>query len=378
LSEKQGKFIIGLTGNIGTGKTVVRRMLEHMGAYTIDADRLAHRAIARGAPGYDPVVLTFGRWIVNGTGEIDRAKLANLVFRDSVALRQLEAIIHPFVRQAVDILIKRATQPVVVIEAIKLLEGDLRRYCDNIWVTYAPPALQIERLVSRRHMSREEAMERVSAQSPQTDKISAANVVIRNVGTYDDLWTQVADAWREHVPASAAPEQPRTAGGESGAFSVARGRPKDAARIAEFINRLSAGTRSLSAADVMAEFGEKAYMLLQMNRDLVAVAGWQVENLVVRTTDIYIEPGIDQEKALETLVGEIELVSGDLQCEIALIFPDDALAGSDGIWDKMGYERRLPDSLDVQAWADAARESMPGGTPMFFKQLRKDRVLRPI
>ena len=112
MSEKQGKFIIGLTGNIGTGKTVVRRMLEHMGAYTIDADRLAHRAIARGAPGYDPVVLTFGRWIVNGTGEIDRAKLANLVFRDSVALRQLEAIIHPFVRQAVDILIKRATQPV--------------------------------------------------------------------------------------------------------------------------------------------------------------------------------------------------------------------------------------------------------------------------
>jgi dephospho-CoA kinase len=378
VSKGQGKYIIGLTGNIGTGKTVVRRMLEHLGAYTIDADGLAHRVIARGAPGHDPVVLTFGRWILNGNGEIDRAKLGDLVFRDPVALAQLESIIHPFVRQAVDILVRRAPHPVVVIEAIKLLEGDLRRLCDSIWVTYAPPVLQIERLVGRRNMSRDEAAQRVSAQSPQTDKISAANVVIRNVGSYDDLWTQVADAWRENVPAQPEVELGTTTDDRSGGFTVSRGKPKDAGSIAAFINRLSRGARRLTADDVMAEFGEKAYMLLQLNRELVGVAGWQVENLVVRTTDVFLEPGIDQEKALETLLREIEAVSSDLQCEVSLIFPNRDLAESRTIWSKLGYENRQPDSLDVQAWTDAAKESMPGGAEMFFKQLRKDRVLRPI
>src|SRR5512138_1366107 len=126
LSNWPGKFVIGLTGNIGTGKTVVRRMLEHLGAYTIDADALSHRAIAKGAPGYKPVVEHFGKWIVGPDGEIDRAKLGGLVFRDPVAMRELEQIVHPLVRQAVDVLVRRASQPVVVIEAIKLLEGELR------------------------------------------------------------------------------------------------------------------------------------------------------------------------------------------------------------------------------------------------------------
>ena len=115
--------MIGLTGNIATGKSVVRRMLEHLGAYTIDADALTHRTYARGAPGYQQVIDKFGKWLVNKDGEIDRSKLGNLVFNDDEAMRQLEAIVHPLVRQACEILIKRATQPVVVIEAIKLLEG---------------------------------------------------------------------------------------------------------------------------------------------------------------------------------------------------------------------------------------------------------------
>jgi len=125
VSKSTEKYIIGLTGNIATGKSVVRRMLEHLGAYSIDADSLSHRAIARGAPGYQPVIDEFGKWILRADGEIDRPKLAQLVFREPQALEKLEDIIHPLVGQAVEIFINRATQKVIVVEAIKLLESCL-------------------------------------------------------------------------------------------------------------------------------------------------------------------------------------------------------------------------------------------------------------
>jgi dephospho-CoA kinase len=170
VSNWPGKFVIGLTGNIATGKSVVRRMLEHLGAYSIDADALAHRAISKGAPGYQSVVDTFGRWIVEKDEEIDRAKLGDLVFNNPNALMQLEAIVHPLVGQAVDILIKRSSHPIVVIEAIKLLEGSLHEACDTIWVTDAPEDVRIERLIRKRNLSRKEALQRIHAQNPQQDK----------------------------------------------------------------------------------------------------------------------------------------------------------------------------------------------------------------
>jgi dephospho-CoA kinase len=128
----------------------------------------------------------------------------------------------------------------------------------------------------------------------------------------------------------------------------------------------------------MAQFGDKAYMLLLIGRKLVGIAGWQVENLVVRTTDLYLEPEIDATKALEKLVHEIEQVSSELQCEASLVFPPPSLADQAAVWQKLGYESRALEALGVQAWTDAAKESMPPGTVLYFKQLRRDRVLRPI
>jgi len=377
VSNWPGKYVIGLTGNIATGKSVVRRMLEHLGAYTIDADALSHRAIAKGAPGYKPVVENFGKWILNSDGEIDRNKLGSLVFSDPAALKNLEEIIHPLVRQAVEVLIKRASQPVIVVEAIKLLESPLRQVCDTIWVTDAPQEVQIERLMRKRHLTREQAVQRVGIQSPQAEKKAAANVVIRNTGSYDDLWQQISEAWKRSVPSE--PAQPAVGReAQAGEFSVSRGKPRDSQRIAELINRLSRGKQKMTADDVMAQFGDKAYMLLQSGKELVGIAGWQVENLIVRTTDLYLEPGIDVEKALEMLVTEVEHASSDLQCEASLIFPTSELAAQESVWNKLGYETRTPDTLGVQAWSDAATESMPKGTLLFFKQMRQDRVLRPI
>ena len=378
MSNWPGKYTIGLTGNIATGKSVVRRMLEHLGAYTIDADSLSHRAIARGAPGYKPVVENFGKWILDKDGEIDRTKLGNLAFSDPMVLEKLEDIIHPLVGQAVDVLAKRAGQRVVVIEAIKLLESDLRKMCDTVWVTYAPEEVQVERLMRKRGLKREEAQQRISAQSAQAEKIAAADVVIRNIGSYDDLWKQVGNAWKQVVPSSELTQPTIIKQGAAGEFSVSRGKPRNSQAIADLITRLSKGKQQLGADDVMAQFGDKAYMLLQNGKDIVGVAGWQVENLVARTTELYLEGGIDTARALDTLISEVERASNDLQCEASLVFAPADLGTLLETWKKLGYEQRAPDTLGVQAWTDAALESRTKDSLLFFKQMRLDRVLRPI
>lgn len=377
MSQIADKYVIGLTGNIATGKSVVRRMLEHLGAYTIDADALAHRAIAKGAPGYQPVLERFGKWLLDANGEIDRTKLGKLVFNDPEALSQLEDIVHPLVEQATVMLIRRASQRVVVVEAIKLLESELRRLCDSIWVTDAPQEVQITRLMRKRGLSREEALLRVQAQSAQKDKLAAANVILRNTGSYEDLWKQVSAEWKKITQAGdTTPVILKEA--RKGEFAVQRGRPRDAEAIATLINRLSNGKQKMTSEDIMAAFGDRAYLLLHLDGNPVGLAGWQVENLVARVTDLHLEKGIDLPSALETLLTEVERASRDLQCEAALVFVEPTLAQQPALWKKLGYEQRTPESLSVQAWQEAALESMPAGSILFFKQLRQDRVLRPI
>ncbi len=376
-----GKYVIGLTGNIGTGKSVVRRMLEHLGAYGIDADTLAHRAMARGAPGYQPVVATFGRYVLMPTGEIDRGRLGRIVFGDPEALKMLEQIIHPLVEQAVDLIIRRATQPVVVIEAIKLLESHVAASCDSVWVTYAPPQVQMVRLMQNRHLSEAEARRRINEQPPQEDKIAAARVVIKNQGSYEETWRQVVSAWNKWVPAPAEPTQPLPVTRPlvpASALNVTRARPRHSSVIAEVINRIRKPAQPLRKDDIMAAFGEKAFLLLQAGPYNVGVIGWQVENLVSRTTDIVIDPATPLEKAIPALVQEMERASKDLQCEASLVFVPPDLARQEMIWRSLGYEKRAPQSLSVLAWQEAAQESMQPGAIMYFKQLRVDRVLRPI
>ena len=377
MSNWPGKYIIGLTGNIATGKSVVRRMLEHLGAYTIDADTLSHRAIAKGAPGYQHVVDAFGKFILDAGGEIDRTKLGRLVFSDPDALKDLEAIVHPLVEHAVDLMVKRASQRVIVIEAIKLLEGGLVNACDIVWTTDAPELIQKSRLMQKRGMNEEEAMQRIQAQPPQEKKTAAANVVIQNAGSFEDTWKQVVDAWKVISPITEnLPVIVRKAG--AGELAVQRGRPHDSTNIAALITRLSKGTRQVTQHDVMAAFGDKAFLLLMADKQLVGLAGWQVENLVARTTELYLDPGITSAQALKILVTEVERASQDLQCEASLLFLSPELAAQEDVWKEMGYNRRTPQTLGVQAWQDAALESQPANTILLFKQLRQDRVLRPI
>ena len=377
MSAWPGKFVIGLTGNIATGKSVVRKMLEHLGAYGIDADALGHRAIARDAPGYQEVVNTFGTWILGPDGQIDRGRLARVVFADPEALERLEAIVHPLVQQAVDMLIRRSKQKVIVVEAIKLLEGPLRQACDTIWVTYAHKNVQVARLTQKRDMTAVEAYQRVNAQPPQIEKVKLANTIITNEGSFEDAWRQVTKAWKELFPTfETGVFKPVAA--PKGELQVEKARPRHAAEIAALIGRLSDGKARPTSEDIMAAFGEKAFLFLKLDGTPVGVVGWQVENLVERTDDVYIEPTQPLSKAMQAVLNEIETTSRDLQCEIALLFLRPELSAQREVWRSLGYEPRTIESLGVRAWQEAAQETIGEGEALYFKQLRKDRVLRPV
>jgi len=128
----------------------------------------------------------------------------------------------------------------------------------------------------------------------------------------------------------------------------------------------------------MEAFGEKAFLLLKLEQKIVGIAGWQVENLVARTADVYLESGFPLEEAIQALMDQVEASSRELQCEASLLFLPPHLARRSEVWQALGYEPRSIEDLGVRAWQEAAKDSMPDGTVLLFKQLRKDRVLRPV
>jgi dephospho-CoA kinase len=188
-------YLIGLTGNIATGKSVVARMLERLGAHVIDADRVAHAVMRADGPAYPAVVALFGSEVLGPDREIDRARLGDIVFRDPEALARLEAAVHPATIAEVSRLVAGARAPVVVVEAVKLIEAGMHRAYDALWVVTAPREVQIARLVSTRALSEAEASLRIDAQPPQAEKAALADVVIVNDGTLSDLQRQVESAW---------------------------------------------------------------------------------------------------------------------------------------------------------------------------------------
>jgi dephospho-CoA kinase len=190
-------FVIGLTGNIATGKSTVACMLRDLGATVIDADRVAHDVMRAGTPVHRAVVATFGPQVLRPDGEIDRARLGAIVFSDPQALAQLEAIVHPAVLEEVARRIAAAPTPLVVVEAIKLIESGMADAFDTLWVTTCSPEEQVQRLMADRGLSRQDAEQRVHAQPSQEAKIARADVVIYTDGSLERTRAQVEAAWRD-------------------------------------------------------------------------------------------------------------------------------------------------------------------------------------
>lgn len=191
------RFLIGLTGNIATGKSTVARMMADLGATAIDADRVAHDVMQAGGTVHAAVIETFGSEVVEPDGEIDRARLGSIVFDDPDALARLEELVHPATLVEVARRVAAAPARVVVVEAIKLIESGMADAYDSLWVTTCSPEEQVRRLMSDRSLTRNEAKQRVQAQPPQEVKIRRADVVIDTGGTMSDTKAQVAEAWKE-------------------------------------------------------------------------------------------------------------------------------------------------------------------------------------
>jgi dephospho-CoA kinase len=402
VSRWPNKYVIGLTGNIAVGKSVVRQMLQHLGAYTIDADGLVHQAMSPGAPAYKPVVETFGQFILNPDKTINRAMLGSIVFSNVEALQKLEAITHPIIGQAINTLISRAKQRVVVIEAIKLLEGDLAQSVNAVWVVDARPQTQYTRLVGKRKMPEQDAKQRMLAQSGQDQKLKAAHVVINNDGNIEDTWKQVQAAWKKVLaefqpapkPAPAAQPKPGPAApaaeeaaeeaapappaGVSG-VTIKRGMPANAEDIASFINQMTG--QSISRMDIIMAFGQKSYLLAQNQQGAtIGAVGWQVENLITRADELYIAPDAPKDAVVYSLVRAIEDASRELQSEVSFIFlPDSTEEAVLQPFFQSGYEATTITEIKIPAWREAVQEvAAAADVRILTKKLRKDRVLKPI
>ncbi|HEX2765433.1 MAG TPA: dephospho-CoA kinase [Candidatus Limnocylindria bacterium] len=178
--------VIGLTGNIGCGKSTVAGMLRELGAVHIDADRVARTIRRNDADAREEILQRFGT--------DDPTELGRIVFGDPRALRDLEAILHPRVRGAIRARLAElaeAGQPVVVVEAIKLLESPLADECDAIWVVRCDEADAIARLAQGRGMDEESARQRLANQSPQEEKIAVADAVIDGSAPLEETLRQV-------------------------------------------------------------------------------------------------------------------------------------------------------------------------------------------
>ena len=189
--------IIGITGNIACGKTMVGRMLLEMGAERyIDADAIVHKLYQSGQQIAVKVAEDFGPAVVSPNGDIDRKALGAIVFQDAEAMRRLEAIVHPAVSETLaKELAQVSPSGIVVIDAVKLLEGGSGKFCQSKWLIVCPEEQEFERLVARNSLTPEEAWARIKVQPSVEKRLSLVDELIDNSGTLVETRIQVELAY---------------------------------------------------------------------------------------------------------------------------------------------------------------------------------------
>ena len=424
------KTIIGLTGNIATGKSAVMRMAAEQGALTLDADAIVHQILENDASMQAAIAVAFGPDVRRLDGSINRAALAGIVFSDPEALRDLELMLHPVVRQEIHRQIDESDDDVVMIEAIKLLEGELVELVDEVWVTRCPQRLQIERLMVCRGMDAESAAMRVNAQSPQEKKVARADVVIETDGTMVGTRAQFEMAWEQLPPPSSrrkassrkAPAQrettatgeartpqptparparekrasaprpepapavqaeapegkapPATATDEEAdEIIVRRARPSDIPAILLLIRRATGGEVKMKRADLLRSFGERSYLIGQQDAEIQVVVGWNTSSTTAVCMDqFYVDPLAAAATVGPTVLEEVEQSATELICEVALAFlPTDVPDEITALLYDAGYEKMQVAEMP-RAWKITVDEHQPPGTEILGKVLRQIRV----
>jgi dephospho-CoA kinase len=190
--------VIGLTGGIASGKSLVSAMLAERGATVIDADRVGHEAYAPGSECFQRVVEEFGPEVVAPDGQIDRKALGAKVFADPDRRRTLESIVWPWMRTTMEgrfAALRAEGIPVVVLEAAVLIEADWTPLVDEVWLVTVAPDIARARLVARNGLTPEQADARIAAQLTDEQRARYAQVIIENSGTLEDLRARVDAAY---------------------------------------------------------------------------------------------------------------------------------------------------------------------------------------
>jgi len=192
-------LLVGLTGGIGAGKSTVAALLEERGARVIDADDLARRAVRSGTATFERIVESFGSGVVGADGELDRAALASIVFADPDRRRELERITHPEVARMLQEALERlrSTDDVVVYASPLIVESGMTDACDVVVVVASSAEEQLRRVGAQRGMSESDVRARMAAQASDDERAAAADVILDNGGTIQELEAQVDRLWRD-------------------------------------------------------------------------------------------------------------------------------------------------------------------------------------
>ena len=390
------KVVIGLTGNIATGKSLVLRMLQELGATVIDADKLVHQLMNHGGPAYQSIVEEFGKFILDDNGQINRRRLGRIAFSMPAALTRLEEITHPAVRQEIQKRVENASTAVVAVEAIKLFESGLVDHCQTTWVVTSRPEVQLKRLVERRKMSPDQAQQRIKAQSPSSEKEAKADLVIDNSGDLAKTWAFVKKHYTalmreetgvaEPVPAEPA-LTPAVSVAEPAAppvelnvddIGIRRAKRPDLGAMAKLVAIATKGAIDPDASQMMEALFSRAYLIATYNGHVVGVAGWQTENLIAGLQDFYVLnddmwPTVGK-KMLDRIHEEVD----SLSCEVAIAIVLDQ-AGSKPVEFFESQEYQQAEGKDLgYMWKDAALEWQPENSVLLYKKLREQRIMVPM
>jgi dephospho-CoA kinase len=196
-SVRKKNIVVGVTGQLATGKSTVAAMLAELGAGVINADLLAHRALRSGEGCFKKVVRVFGLELVT-RGQIDRKKLADIVFNNPPELKKLEAIIHPIViretRKQI-LLLKKAGKPVIVLDVPLLFETGMDQLVDVTIVVKVNKKVQMTRCLKQHHLTRAQALQRIRRQWSMTQKVQRADIIVENGGTIKETAKLVKRIW---------------------------------------------------------------------------------------------------------------------------------------------------------------------------------------
>lgn len=401
-----GKLIIGLTGNIATGKTAVMRLAAERGALTLDADKIVHELMDHDPEVQAAIAVAFGSEVRREDGRIDRRALGQIVFNDLAALRDLEVMLHPAVRTEVADRINNSDARIVLIEAIKLLEGELAQACHQIWVTRCQRQRQLQRLMICRGLDAEGAATRIKVQPPQEEKVALADVVIDTDGLMTETEMQFERAWgRLPDPETVRPvtltignapalgQARRRSAGQGNLrellatanvppaerdwpddLQVRRAKPSDIPSILLLIQRTATNAPPLKRADLLMAFSERSYVIGQVGVEIQAVMGWSIDAQVARIDQIFLLPG---EAALRTATAVLLEIESSANAHIgeliAAFLPPDGPEGLPDLFTAEGY-LVVEKELLPEVWQTAVSESQPPETALMIKVLRDERL----